>query len=114
MNDFVYASITRMGLSLLNDDYETAGVPDAPFTVKCIDYMFPFRVGAIVKYDIIFNEMSDGCRQMGSLQHLYEIDGVEYDLRRLSNEEAYNKWLEIIAMKNHSSNTGTDIEELVF
>ena len=111
MNDFLKHSLEKKD----NLVWEEAGIPLEPFQVYCIDYKFWFVLGCIAKYDIVFNELSDGCRYMGSLQHIYKIDGKVYDFTRLSSDDAYRKWLEVIAEMNAKSNpAAVSVDDIVF
>lgn len=113
MNDF-----TRSNLNTICNDYEEAGVPNEPFDVTVNIYgetEVTFKLGVVSRHGIVYAERSSSnCTHIGSLCHRYYIDGIEYNLCGMDKETAYQKWLEIIRMKNGETDSPTDIDELIF
>ena len=113
MNDF-----TRSNLNTICNDYEEAGVPNEPFDVTVVLYVdrqITFKLGVVSRHGIVYAERSwTNCSHIGSLRHRYYIDGVEYNMCGMDTETAYQKWLEIIRMKNGETDNPTDIDELIF
>lgn len=113
MNDF-----TRSNLVNICNNYEEAGVPNEPFDVTvdlALGRRVTFKLGVVSRNGIVYAERSSThCTHLGSLCHRYYIDGVEYNMFGMDREAAYQKWLEIIRMKNGETDSPTDIDELIF
>lgn len=113
MNEF-----TRSNLNTICDDYEDAGVPNEPFDVTVDLYLgrrVTFKLGVVSMHGIVYAERSStNCTHLGTICHRYYIDGVEYNMCGMDKEIAYQKWLEIIRMKNGENDSPTDIDDLIF
>lgn len=109
---------TRSNLGDICNDYEEAGVPNEPFVVTvdlALGRRVTFKLGVVSRHGILYAERSSSnCTHLGSLCHRYHVDGVEYNMFGMDKETAYQKWLEIIQMKNSETDNPTDIDELIF